>query len=79
MKKAVAIQSRSLYWMQGMKKKFTHGGRRPGSGRKSLGRIKRDVSFAPATFKELKRRAAALNVPVGHVIDALLAPERRTT
>lgn len=58
--------------MQGMKKKFTHGGRRPGSGRKSLGRIKRDVSFAPATFKELKKRAAARNVPVGYIVDELV-------
>jgi hypothetical protein len=64
--------------MQGMTKKSSRGGRRAGAGRKPLGRIKRLISFAPETFKELDRRAKAQKIPLGHLIDALVVPEGRT-
>jgi hypothetical protein len=61
--------------MQGMKKKSSRGGARPGAGRKPLGRIKRLVSFAPETFRQLKERAEAQKIPLGHVIDKMATKE----
>lgn len=58
------------------KKKTSRGGARPGAGRPSLGRVKARVSFAPATLAELKARAEAEGIPLGHVIDRMIQSNR---
>lgn len=60
-----------------MKAKPSRGGARPGAGRPSLGREKTLVAFSPETLKDLRQRAKAGGVSIGHVIESMIYPEGR--